>query len=296
MQRNLPGRSAAEMCTDPGAWPALATPALMPLAAVSETALAKDRLARLARTIEADVIPRLVQAHRPGTVGHGAAALGSAEVPEFVHQLIHFSEARLAVTLEQLRARGITVEAIYLHLLAPAARRLGEMWEDDLCDFSTVTMALGRLQRLLRELSSAFGTEIGHPPNGRRALFVQPRDEQHSFGLSMVSEFFRRDGWDVVGGIAGAVIDPATKVRDEWFDVAGVSVGSELRLPWLRDCILALRAASCNADLRVMVGGPIFRLHPGWVHDVGADATADDAKDAPTIAERLLSGERSKRR
>jgi len=27
---------------------------------------AKDRLARLARTIETDVIPRLVQAHRPG--------------------------------------------------------------------------------------------------------------------------------------------------------------------------------------------------------------------------------------
>ena len=37
-----------------------------------------------------------------------------------------------------------------------------------------------------------------------------------------------------------------------------------------------------------MVGGPIFVLHPTWVSDVGADATAADARDAPRVAARLL--------
>ena len=144
------------------------------------------------------------------------------------------------------RHAGMSVETIYLDLFAPAARLLGEMWSDDLCDFSTVTVALGRLQRLLRELSPAFGTEIEYPANGRRALFAQPSDEQHSFGLSMVAEFFRREGWDVFGVVGGALEDPAVRVRKEWADVVGLSIGSERRLDWLRKCITDVRAASRN--------------------------------------------------
>lgn len=294
MPRTVPARSAPQACQEPAAWSASATPATMGMDAASDSARVKDRFTRLAHTLESDVIPRLVKAHRPGHAP--PPAVDERRVREFVEQLIHHSEARIAVTIEQMRADGVSVETLYLDFLAPAARLLGRMWEDDLCDFSTVTLSLGRLQRLLRELSGAFGTEVGHPPNGRRVVFMQPNDEQHSFGLSMVAEFFRRDGWDVVGGIAGAVPDPASKVRHEWFDVAAISVGSELQLPWLRQCVAALREASCNRALSVLVGGPLFRLHPDWVGLVGADATADDAKLAPQVAERMLSRSAGQRR
>ncbi len=255
---------------------------------------AKERLARLARTIESDVIPRLVQAHRMGQVLPLPTTVmaGGISVEAFVQQIIEHTDAQIAATLLRLRERGLTVEAIYLDLFGPAARRLGEMWEDDLCDFSTVTVALGRLQRLLRELSPAFGTEVEHPPHGRRALFVQPRDEQHSFGLSMVAEFFRRDGWDVIGGVGGAVAHPEHKVRDEWVDVVGFSIGTDTRVAWLRDTISAVRAASRNPQLTVLVGGPPFVAHPEWAGDAGADGTARNGKDAPVVAERLLSRSR----
>ena len=158
----------------------------------------------------------------------------AADVQAFVADIVGDREDAVAALLDRMRQRGLPVEMLYLDLLAPAARLLGEMWNDDECDFATVTVALGRLQCLLRELSPAFGTEVAHPPNGRRALFAQPRDEQHSFGLSMVAEFFRRDGWEVVGGVGGAVDDPGARTRQEWVDVVGFSIGSELRLEWLR--------------------------------------------------------------
>jgi methanogenic corrinoid protein MtbC1 len=255
---------------------------------------AKERLARLARTIESDVIPRLVQALRTGQViamPTGTLAEG-VTVESFVQQIIESSDAQIAALLLRLRERGLTVEAIYLDLFGPAARRLGEMWEEDDCDFSTVTVALGRLQRLLRELSPAFGTEVEHPPLGRRALFVQPRDEQHSFGLSMVAEFFRRDGWDVIGGVGGAVAHPEHVVRDEWVDVVGFSVGTDTRIAWLRDTIGAVRGASRNPQLTVLVGGPPFVAHPEWAAEAGADGTARNGKEAPVVAERLLSRSR----
>ncbi len=251
---------------------------------------AKDRLARLARTLETDVIPRLVQAHRPAAANPqpGSATPLPAEVDDFVRQVLQDGENESHITIAALRERGASVEWIFLELFTPTARKLGEMWEEDRCDFSTVTVALGRLQRLMRELSPSFGTEVEHPANGRRALFVQPRDEQHSFGLSMVAEFFRRDGWDVIGGVGGAVASPTDKVRDEWVDVIGFSVGTDTRLPWLRDTIRAVRLASRNGALHVLVGGPPFVAHPEWALDVGADATARDGKEAPQVAERLL--------
>jgi methanogenic corrinoid protein MtbC1 len=260
---------------------------------VARNNAAKERLAHLARTIEADVIPRLVQAHRYTTPAANTALANlpmqtAKQVAAFVDLIVGDSEAEIHASVDAKRRSGMSVEALYLDLFAPAARLLGDMWLDDKCDFSTVTVALGRLQRLLRELSPSFGTEVEYPANGRRVLFAQPADEQHSFGLSMVAEFFRREGWDVVGVVGGSADDPGLRLRREWADVVGFSIGSELRLEWLRQRIAEVRAASRNPDLIIMVGGPIFVINPGWVAEVGADATAQDARDAPRVAARLL--------
>ena len=166
-----------------------------------------------------------------------------ADVQAFVADIVGDREDAVAALLDRLRQRGLPVEMLYLDLLAPAARLLGEMWSDDECDFATVTVALGRLQCLLRELSPAFGTEVAHPPNGRRALFAQPRDEQHSFGLSMVAEFFRRDGWEVVGGVGGAVDDPGARTAANcgWSGCALESAPCANRRA-------IVRSSSCAAD------------------------------------------------
>ena len=300
MQRESPSASVAPECElELGGGPPYAgAPVFSSLVARNKEA--KQRLAHLARTIEADVIPRLVQAHRHATP---AANTESAAVPTqtgeqvagFVALIIGDSDEDVQAAVNGKRREGMSVEALYLDLFAPAARLLGDMWSDDACDFSTVTVALGRLQRLLRELSPAFGTEVEYPASGRRALFAQPADEQHSFGLSMVAEFFRREGWDVFGVVGGALDDPAVRLRKEWADVIGLSIGSERRLDWLRKCIVALRSASRNPGVVVMVGGPIFTLHPDWVAGVGADATARDAREAPRVAARLLAATRIRR-
>jgi methanogenic corrinoid protein MtbC1 len=261
---------------------------------VARNNAAKERLAHLARTIETDVIPRLVQAHRytapaANTAQANLPLQSAAQVAAFVALIVGDSEAQVHAAVDGKRRGGMSVEALYLDLFAPAARVLGDMWLDDECDFSTVTVALGRLQRLLRELSPSFGTEVEYPANGRRVLFAQPADEQHSFGLSMVAEFFRREGWDVVGVVGGSADDPGLRLRREWADVVGFSIGSEFRLEWLRQRIAEVRAASRNPDVIIMVGGPIFIINPGWVADVGADATAQDARDAPRVAARLLT-------
>jgi MerR family transcriptional regulator, light-induced transcriptional regulator len=246
------------------------------------------RITRLTHTLETDVIPRLVRQHRDDGVAAEPPLPLPAELDAFVEALVVEDDERIEQLIQRMRQRAVPVSAVFVDLLAPAARRLGEMWEQDRVDFATATVSLGRLQRLMRQLSPDFGREVEHPYHGRRVLLTQPESDQHMFGLSMVAEFFRREGWDVLGGVAGLGVEPVAWVRRDWFDVIGFSIGSESALGWLRDTIAAVRLASRNPMLVVLVGGPLFSNHPDRVAEVGADATSD-GRNAPGLAEALVS-------
>jgi MerR family transcriptional regulator, light-induced transcriptional regulator len=255
------------------------------------------RMSQLARTIEQEIIPRLMLAHRTATEPLARPAGRGAEHPITPQDIEHF--ARLVLShdedvalgsIQTLRLRDVPVERIFLELLAPTARYLGELWEEDLCNFTDVTVGLGRLQRVLRELSPALGHGVEHPVQGRRVLLLPSPGEQHTFGLVMVAEFFRRAGWDVTGGAWAAGADAATLVAGEWFDVIGFALGAETHLAQLAASIAAVRHATCNPGLAVLVGGPLFSLHPEFVGQVGADGMTIDGREAPMLAESLIAG------
>ena len=258
-----------------------------------------DRVSRLVQALEDSVIPRLVEAHRamPRT---DRAALQAHAVPgpegvrHFVDLVMAPDEEPMYAYIAALLADGLSIESIYLDVLAGAAHLLGEWWVDDRVDFTEVTVAVGRLQHIMRELSPAFGAEVEIPSGGRRVLLAPAPGEQHTFGVSMVSEFFLRAGWEVTFGEPGSRANAVEMVEHDWFDVVGLSVGSELRIDWLKKGIAEIRERSRNHDIGVMVGGPIFVLNPGYVAQVGADGTAPDGLQAPLRAEAMVA-ERTRR-
>ncbi|EGJ10565.1 coenzyme B12-binding aerobic repressor [Rubrivivax benzoatilyticus JA2 = ATCC BAA-35] len=241
--------------------------------------------ARAGRPLEGEVVPLL---GRGGRVDP-SARVADDDLSRFIEFALAPGDAGWLEMIADLRERGVPVETLYLDLLAPAARRLGEMWEQDLVMFSDVTVALGRLHRIMRGLSPSLGHDLHLPAEGRRALLLPAPGEQHTFGLSMVAEFFRQSGWEVVCELDSRSVDPVRRVRREWFDVVGVSVGVEARLDWLRDGITTMRRASRNRGLAVIVGGPVFALHPERAVELGADGTAHDAREAPALAARLVA-------
>ena len=143
----------------------------------------------------------------------------------------------------------------------------------------------------MRGLCALFRLRLGlrlERGNRRRRILLLPSPgEQHTFGLVMVSEFFRRAGWDVAGGPWEAGADPVLMVRREWFDVVGFSLGVEHHLDDLAACIQAVRKSALNTQLGIMVGGPIFGLHPEYVTRVGADCATTDGRQAPALAEQI---------
>ncbi len=250
-----------------------------------------QRAGLLAAAVEREVLPRLLVAHR-----HYAApqqqlcAPGSAEVEQMTGLVLANDVTAQDELVRRLRVGGTDIDSLYLDLLAPAARRLGEMWEQDLCDFTEVTVGLWRLQTIVRDLGRSVIVPVPQQAAPtRRVLLLPAPGEQHTFGLAVVGEFFHRDGWLVSVGLLATAADLGSAVRHESFDVVGISVGCGERLEPVAAAVRAARRASCNAAVRIMVGGPVFIAHPEFAALLGADATASDGREAVLRANGLLA-------
>lgn len=277
MTRSTPADSAEPARRSKGGTPAQAADS--GFAGPGGGAPAGAHTGALSRTLHEELIPRLARAHR-----QALAQIRPEDVVSFTDDLLRGDEPALLARLAHLARLGFAPQTLCMELLAPAARRLGKLWDDDRCDFTAVTIGTGQLQRLLRSLAAGQWPGEKLPGAGLHLLLSQPPHEQHSLGLLMVAQFFEAAGWAVSGGVGEHLRPAAEVVRDTHVDVVGFSVGSEVMLPWLREQIAAVRLASRNPDVLVMVGGPVLHLHPEWLPQLGADLCPQQVHDAPVMA------------
>jgi methanogenic corrinoid protein MtbC1 len=255
-------------------------------------AVDEDRMARLVRTIEGEIVPRLVLARRVSpTTGISRERVIKApdvsDVQELVRLLLAHDVPVASGYVEAVRARGATLEMVCLDLLAPAARGLGLMWEQDECDFMQVTVGLCRLHQLLREISAEFRPDDTETTSDRSVLLAPIPGEQHTFGIMLVAQFLRRAGWDVWHEFPESLAAILDLVRQNSFAVVGLSVGSDTRLDDVASMIRAIRGGSRNRSVGILVGGPVLSVNPDAAKLVGADATAVDGLQAVAQADYL---------
>ena len=268
---------------------------MLPAVATNESRL---RSVLLSKAVEYEIIPRLMLAHRvpeecadhPLTKERRVTA---EDVAVFAELVLHEDDLAVRDCVISLQDRGVPADAIFLDLLSPVARHLGEMWERDLCTFTEVTIGLGRLQKVLRENSTAFGQFNGSDQSapGRRILLLPCPGEQHTLGLSVVAELFHRASWDVVTCFL-ATDAAAVMVKKDWYDVVGFSLGREDGAERLRAAIALVRQVSQNPHIAIIAGGPAFLAHPEFGERIRADAIITDGAQAPAQADRLVSAHR----
>jgi methanogenic corrinoid protein MtbC1 len=247
----------------------------------------------LIKTIEGEIIPRLMltlaDAEEKGVATEERFLSPTEEDrTQFLWSVMNESAASSRAFVTGLVTRGVPREAIYLDLLTGAARRLGEMWERDEADFTDVTIGLCRLHQILREQGAITGAALSERGESPSILLGTSGEDQHIFGVVMVSEFFRRAGWQVWSEPAAALPELIALVEREWFDAVGLSAACEASEQTIANEIKALRAASKNPGLVVLVGGGLFNKNPALAESVGADATAADGKAAVELGRRLV--------
>ncbi len=249
----------------------------------------------LFNTIEGEIIPRLMLAHRAPLAPTDGQAPPAEVLSEQDHELflqcvLRDSASSAHSYVEALLQRGVARDDLFLNLLATCARRLGEMWERDLCDFTDVTIGLCRLHEIVRKnAANANHSQPTVAGDGPRILLATACGDQHVFGIVIIADFFRRAGWRVTSE-PGATQEELAKILSEReFDVLGLSAACSVFADDIANEIKKLRAASRNKNMKVLAGGRLFAESPALVKKVGADAFADSAKTAAEIGKELLA-------
>lgn len=239
----------------------------------------------LKNVIENDVIPRLLLTNEGETAEASASAREMAarlaeRVGEFSELVVKQDDKVAMAYVEKLLGQGVPIESLFEDLLAPVARRLGELWTEDINDFFDVTTGIGRLQHIVRTFGRDFCDEGHVALSSRCALLMPLPDEQHTFGISLLRENLLREGWRVWCGQCSSMDEVVQLVKIQSFDMVGLS-GSAVNDPeaLARD-VKRIRAASVNKETKILVGGYAFNTQPELVAAIGADGTAADARQA----------------
>jgi methanogenic corrinoid protein MtbC1 len=252
----------------------------------------RKMLIKLGRTIEYDVIPRLMLALGPQSIeddltDRRGAAEAADRVEEFVDLVLAHDTPVAIKYVTTLRSEGMPLATVYLDLLSPAARRLGEMWENDECSFTDVTIGVCRMHQVLLEFSRCFDATSDSTHQEREALIVPAPGEQHTFGIFMIMEFLRRRGWDCFSGAPATSKAFQTLVNAHAFGVIGISISADKHIDATAGEIDWIRSRSRNRDAVILVGGSAIQKDPGLVHKMGADGTASDGEEAVRTIARL---------
>lgn len=213
----------------------------------------------LMATIESEIIPRLMLAHRTGL--RSTTTCADSRLPPTQSELQEF--ARIATChdlslalgfVESMCRQGLSLEAVLLDLVAPTARLLGEQWQADLRSFTEVSAGLGTLQQVVHVLGPTFAPALPH--RGLVVLTGAP-GEQHTLGLYLVGEFLRRAGWGVQVDPCMAEVDLCDLVTNERVEMLGFSISNTDLLAPLEAVIAAARKTARNPGMLVMIGGSL---------------------------------------
>jgi methanogenic corrinoid protein MtbC1 len=253
----------------------------------------EEHLDWLMQTIETNVIPRLLVTHSAAIEASRAPMMNvrlndETRVKQLAQLVLREDATQAAEFVQGLYEQGVPLDEIYLRLLAPVARRLGEMWEEDRASFTEVTTAMWRIKQLIYDFSPLFQEFARVDEKAPHAMLVPLPGSQHTLGLFMVSEFFRRGGWKVWGELAATEGEIVAAIKTQFFDLVGLSVSTEDQIPALQRFIQLLKEESLNPKIGVMVGGPILITRPELRQDIVADIVGLDAEESLAQAEFFL--------
>lgn len=241
----------------------------------SRSGRARSSQALIERTVEASVLTALLRRHgalHPPVVSlsgeRSGEVLSEADFETFLVRLAEGNCAAALALLAPVRHPFGLLDDRMAGILAVAAQRLGDAWEQDRLCFVEVSLGLVTLQRLLHEFAPQ---PLATPLAERRMLLVPMPGEAHSFGLRMLGIRFQQAGWDCRCDATMREEVLLHLVAAERFNVVGLSVQGSIGERHAPELIKRLRKASREPKMCILLGGAPFAADPDKAMAAGAD-------------------------
>lgn len=181
---------------------------------------------------------------------------------------------------------GISIRDIYLNILQPVQREIGNLWHANKISVAQEHYCTGLTQLAIAQLYSRL---FDARPKKHKMISTCVSGELHEIGLRMVTDIMELEGWDTT--YLGANMPNESIVQtilQSNADLVAISVTYPLNLHKAEDLISRIRSEARLDRVKIMVGGYPFLNDPELWQKIGADSFAADASLAGMIAERLV--------
>ena len=248
----------------------------------------------LNKTIESEIIPRLLMGHKLESANEKAIELANeikvkqSEIVDFCQTLLDGPIENCLSYIDAMQKKGHTLVSLYMNLIPASTRRLQELWETDENNFTEVTIALGRAQNLIHQLSPIFMSQGNFSEFQGNALLINAPGSQHTLGILMLSEFFKLAGWNTAVEIEISSEELRDRVHLQAFDLVAISISCEDQWDTMESLLKAIKQVSKNKRVLTMVGGPLFDYKAELVDSCSADVCALTAEEAINKVSDLL--------
>jgi excisionase family DNA binding protein len=192
--------------------------------------------------------------------------------------------------VEAALASGADPEEIYLRLLIPAVRDIGQRWEagdvavvEEHQATAVATRIVGRMGPRFRRPGRRRGTVVVGAVSG----------DTHALAPALLADLLRGRRYDVIDLGGDTPAESFTEVVASVDDLRAVlvSCSTASALPAVADTVGALRRAGCPAP--VLVGGCV--MDPDQVAGSGADAGGSSAEEALALVDDAVARRRQDR-
>ncbi|MBI1170426.1 hypothetical protein GC209_03405 [bacterium] len=177
--------------------------------------------------------------------------------------------------LAEVRRSRISLAALADVYIPEAARRMGQSWLDDEMSWMDVTIGVGRIQSLLREIGTAWVADQAIDSGHGTVLLLVPEREQHTLGPMVVMGQLRRFGVSVCLRAAPSFNELRNLVATRHFDGVLISAATKERLDSVARTVQFLKTLM-SEPCPIVVGGAVMSKVEDPASCTGADFSSND--------------------
>lgn len=177
--------------------------------------------------------------------------------------------------LSEVRRARISLAALADIYIPEAARRMGQSWHDDEMPWMDVSIGVGRLQSLLREIGTAWSADQAGDAGHGTVLLLVPDREQHTLGPMVAMSQMRRYGVSVCLRIAPPFSELRSLVASRHFDGMLISVSTKDKLEAVARTVQFLKSLM-STPCPIIIGGAVMAKVEDPASLTGADFSSND--------------------
>lgn len=204
----------------------------------------------------------------------------------YLQSLLRGDRRLAAEIVDHLVGENVELADIYEHIFQATQYEVGLLWQKNEITVAHEHFCTAATQNIMTRL---YPRIFSSTKKGYRLVSCSVANELHEMGIRMVTDLFELDGWDTYYLGANLPNDQICNAIEEYkADLVAVSVTLPIRVRRVRELIQEIRQIDKIAGIPVLVGGYPFVTVPGLWKSVGADGSANIAREAIEAGEALV--------